>query len=84
VCDERVDFFTGIHRPKKTVYAEIHFSDMPGETPSKSSGELLAVPEWILRRSSAFFTDLAVRLAPQIDQALVFSFRMDRFALLWE
>jgi len=40
VPDERVDFFTGIYKPKKTVYAEIHFSDMPGEAPSKSSSGL--------------------------------------------
>ena len=40
VPDDRVDFFTGIYKPKKTVYAEIHFSDMPGEAPSKSSSGL--------------------------------------------
>lgn len=40
VPDERVDFFAGIYKPKKSVYAEIHFSDMPGEAPSKSSGGL--------------------------------------------
>ncbi len=40
VPDDRVDFFAGIYRPKKTVYAEIHFSDMPGDAPSKSSGGL--------------------------------------------
>jgi len=40
VPDDRVDFFAGIYKPKKTVYAEIHFSDMPGEAPTRSSGGL--------------------------------------------
>ncbi len=40
VPDDRVDFFAGIYKPKKSVYAEIHFSDMPGEAPSKSSAGL--------------------------------------------
>jgi len=40
VPDDRVDFFTGIYKPKKTVYAEIHFSDMPGEAPAKTTSGL--------------------------------------------
>ncbi len=42
VPDDRVDFFVGIYKPKKTVYAEIHFSDMPGEAPAKTTSGLSA------------------------------------------
>jgi hypothetical protein len=40
VPDERVDFLSQVYQPKKTTYAEIHFADMPGQAPSKSTGGL--------------------------------------------
>ncbi len=40
VPDERVDFLSSVYEPKKTTYAEIHFADMPGQAPSKTSGGL--------------------------------------------
>jgi len=40
VPDARVDYLASIYKPKKTTYAEIHFADMPGQAPSKTSGGL--------------------------------------------
>ncbi|MFH2009122.1 MAG: DUF933 domain-containing protein [bacterium] len=40
VPDERVDFLSGIYKPKKTTYAEIHFADMPGKAPTKTTSGL--------------------------------------------
>ncbi|MDY0001112.1 MAG: DUF933 domain-containing protein [Polyangia bacterium] len=40
VPDPRVDFLAKVFEPKKTTYAEIHFADMPGQAPSKTSGGL--------------------------------------------
>lgn len=40
VPDARVDYLASVYQPKKTTYAEIHFADMPGQAPSKSSGGL--------------------------------------------
>jgi GTP-binding protein YchF len=38
VPDERIDALSRIFRPKKTVYAEIVFSDIPGEHGAESKG----------------------------------------------
>lgn len=42
VPDDRVDYLSSVCQPKKTTYAEIHFADMPGQAPSKTSGGLSA------------------------------------------
>lgn len=42
VPDSRVDYLASVFEPKKTTYAEIHFADMPGQAPSKTSGALSA------------------------------------------
>jgi GTP-binding protein YchF len=40
VPDARVDVLSKIYATRKTVYAEIQFSDMPGQAPTKTSGGL--------------------------------------------
>ena len=40
VPDKRIDSLAEVFEPKKTVFAELVFSDMPGQAPSKSSGGL--------------------------------------------
>jgi GTP-binding protein YchF len=40
VPDARIDFLAGAYEPKKVTYAEIHFEDMPGKAPTKTSGGL--------------------------------------------
>jgi len=40
VPDGRVDFLAETYRPKKTTYAEIHFADMPGKAPTKTTSGL--------------------------------------------
>lgn len=39
VPDRRVDFLSGLYRPKKTIYAQIRFSDLPGLVRGSSQGE---------------------------------------------
>jgi hypothetical protein len=38
VPDRRIDTLTGIFKPKKTIYAEIVFSDIPGEHGAEKTG----------------------------------------------
>lgn len=40
VPDSRIEFLAKVYEPKKTTFAEIHFSDMPGKAPSKTGGGL--------------------------------------------
>lgn len=39
VPDKRVDFLSGIYRPRKTVHAQIRFSDVPGLVRGSSQGK---------------------------------------------
>jgi GTP-binding protein YchF len=44
VPDERIDFLTGVFKPKKTVYATVEFTDIPGisHDDNKSASKTLA------------------------------------------
>jgi hypothetical protein len=42
VPDARVDYLSKVYATRKSVYAEIHFADMPGQAPTKTSGGLSA------------------------------------------
>jgi len=37
--DSRVDFLSGMYKPRKTTYAQIHFSDVPGLVRGSSQGK---------------------------------------------
>ena len=40
VPEERVDFLAEIYQPKKKIYGEITFADLPGSSPSKTGAGL--------------------------------------------
>ena len=44
VPDDRIDFLTGIYKPKKTIYATVEFTDIPGisHDDNKSASKTLA------------------------------------------
>ena len=39
VPDHRVDFLSGLYKPRKTTYAQIQFSDVPGLVRGSSQGQ---------------------------------------------
>lgn len=42
VPDERIDWLTGLYKPKKTVYADIEFVDIPGSINDSSEPKIVA------------------------------------------
>ena len=67
VPDSRVDFLAGVYEPKKTTYAEIHFEDMPGRAPTKSTGGLDAQTVGELRTMDALTLVVRAFANPALD-----------------
>jgi len=66
VPDERIDFLSGLYNPKKTVYTNIEFVDIPGSINDSSDPKTIAVA----RECEAFAFTIRAFNNPNVDHPL--------------